>query len=333
MRHLIRRGMVRTGLVGLMLMLAGCFRSGSEQLQPSPIALTRSPVTQIAAVPEVSATTELPTLTPSETLPPGSVATLDLNQIATLPIGLPTIEPLPLFVDEGTPTPTPLPPLSQQSLATAAPLGQTGFLTPRLPMGFLTPDTPAPTPTGPAGLTLQAVPTSTPSGLITPTSLPGVDDPCIYIVESGDSPFAIAQSFEVRLADLLAVNPELDSDNPTIFPGDQLRLPTEGCFEVTPEAVVPINTLTPLIIGTQTGPTVPVGDGIAPTATIDSPFDSPATAAQPAGQQTHTVRSGDTLSTIAAQYGTTIQAIVNANNLSNPNALQIGQQLIIPAGS
>ena len=57
--------------------------------------------------------------------------------------------------------------------------------------------------------------------------------------------------------------------------------------------------------------------------------------AQPAHaqSQTHTVRRGETLSVIAARYGTTIQAIVQTNRLANPNTIYAGQRLIIPTGS
>lgn len=44
---------------------------------------------------------------------------------------------------------------------------------------------------------------------------------------------------------------------------------------------------------------------------------------------TYTVRSGDTLSKIAAQYGTTWQALATLNGLSNPNRLEVGQVLRI----
>jgi LysM repeat protein len=48
---------------------------------------------------------------------------------------------------------------------------------------------------------------------------------------------------------------------------------------------------------------------------------------------THVVVRGDTLSTIAAQYpGTRMSAIVEVNNLRNPNRLSINQRLIIPVG-
>lgn len=46
--------------------------------------------------------------------------------------------------------------------------------------------------------------------------------------------------------------------------------------------------------------------------------------------ETYTVQPGDTLSKIAAVYGTTVQAIAEANGISNPNLIAVGQQLIIP---
>lgn len=44
----------------------------------------------------------------------------------------------------------------------------------------------------------------------------------------------------------------------------------------------------------------------------------------------HTVRWGDTLSGIAWRYGTSVWAIVQANNLANPNWIYTGQKLYIP---
>lgn len=54
-------------------------------------------------------------------------------------------------------------------------------------------------------------------------------------------------------------------------------------------------------------------------------------AAKPAGQ-VHVVRAGDTLSGIAARYGTTSGAIARANRISNPNVIVIGRKLTIPGG-
>lgn len=47
------------------------------------------------------------------------------------------------------------------------------------------------------------------------------------------------------------------------------------------------------------------------------------------GSKTYTVKSGDTLSGIAARYGTTYQAIAAKNGISNPNLIYPGQVLTI----
>ena len=47
-------------------------------------------------------------------------------------------------------------------------------------------------------------------------------------------------------------------------------------------------------------------------------------------QRTHEVKPGDTLHTLAKKYGTTVAAIVKANNLPGPDAIKVGQRLIIP---
>ena len=42
------------------------------------------------------------------------------------------------------------------------------------------------------------------------------------------------------------------------------------------------------------------------------------------------VKPGDTLSGIAKMYGTTVQALMQANNIKNPNWIYVGQKLYIP---
>jgi len=46
---------------------------------------------------------------------------------------------------------------------------------------------------------------------------------------------------------------------------------------------------------------------------------------------THRVRSGETLSTIARRYGTSVSALMRANALASPNRLRVGQRLRVPA--
>ena len=51
------------------------------------------------------------------------------------------------------------------------------------------------------------------------------------------------------------------------------------------------------------------------------------------GPRIHVVRSGETLSAIAARYGTSVSAVVRANRLSNPNLIRVGARLRVPRGS
>ncbi len=44
----------------------------------------------------------------------------------------------------------------------------------------------------------------------------------------------------------------------------------------------------------------------------------------------HTVGAGQTLSEIASAYGVTMQAIIEANQLTNPDRLRVGDKLFIP---
>jgi LasA protease len=47
--------------------------------------------------------------------------------------------------------------------------------------------------------------------------------------------------------------------------------------------------------------------------------------------QVYFVQSGDTLSSIASRFGCTMEDLVEANGISDPNLLQVGQQLQIPS--
>jgi LysM repeat protein len=52
-----------------------------------------------------------------------------------------------------------------------------------------------------------------------------------------------------------------------------------------------------------------------------------------AGLGSYVVKSGDTLSAIAIENGTSVAALVTANNISNPNLIRVGQVLEIPGKS
>lgn len=73
----------------------------------------------------------------------------------------------------------------------------------------------------------------------------------------------------------------------------------------------------------------------SPGGTVSENAEQPSqpadeSAGEPTAQQTYTVRAGDTLSSIAHQYGVTVDAICQANEIVNPNLISLGQTLIIP---
>jgi LysM repeat protein len=65
-------------------------------------------------------------------------------------------------------------------------------------------------------------------------------------------------------------------------------------------------------------------------STASVAFAAPAVAA---GTTSYTVRSGDTLSSIATSYGTTVAALAAANGLANPDLIYAGQVLSLGAGA
>lgn len=64
---------------------------------------------------------------------------------------------------------------------------------------------------------------------------------------------------------------------------------------------------------------------ITPQATPASPI--PSATSPSATNNTYTIKYGDTLSAIAAQHGTTVDALAKLNNISNPNLISTGATL------
>jgi LysM repeat protein len=79
-------------------------------------------------------------------------------------------------------------------------------------------------------------------------------------------------------------------------------------------------------------PTKPAAPVVEPTPTPAAPKapKAPSKAAQKASPVTHVVVKGETLTGIAAHYKVTVDAIVKANKISNPNLIAVGQHLTIP---
>jgi len=73
-----------------------------------------------------------------------------------------------------------------------------------------------------------------------------------------------------------------------------------------------------------------VAETVPPEDISEIPAESPAEEAEEMPR--YTVQSGDTLGKISVEFDVDIPDILLANNMDNPNFLQVGQELIIPVG-
>lgn len=202
------------------------------------------------------------------------------------------------------------------------------------------PGTPLAVPTS-AG---QAAPEATPGGQV----VVPVGPTTTYAVQAGDTLFAIALQFNTDVDTLRRLN-NLSDD--TLQVGQQLVVPAPagqetqpGTAAQTPPAGAQITYVvrsgdTLSAIGARFGV---AWQDIAAANNISGPNYNiyrgqqlviPGVSATPTPatpSRTHTVQSGETLYSIAVQYGTTVQAILEANNLSDPNLIYKGQVLTIP---
>lgn len=63
---------------------------------------------------------------------------------------------------------------------------------------------------------------------------------------------------------------------------------------------------------------------------VEFPVKSATPATPTTTDEIYVVKSGDTLSGIAAKYGTTYQKLAAYNNIANPNVITVGQKIKIP---
>lgn len=130
-----------------------------------------------------------------------------------------------------------------------------------------------------------------------------------------------------------------EGQQPAVSPEDVELAPTSGVVVsvMTPTPVTRVEPATGSeeVVAASPVPIVDSAPGDTPTETaVLEPTAVPPTEAPPddSGSKTvwHTVQVGETLSLIASRYGTTVNAIVRANGISNPNQIVVGQRLKIP---
>jgi LysM repeat protein len=125
-----------------------------------------------------------------------------------------------------------------------------------------------------------------------------------------------------------------DSQQPTTIDNQQPtpgRPPAEAEMTETP-TTQPTSTGT-VVPATETPSPVPPTETPSPVPPTETPSPVPPTETpQPAARRTYVVKSGDTLRSIAAQFDVTVQALLEANDLTTAQAdsLRPGQELVIP---
>jgi LysM repeat protein len=257
---------------------------------------------------------------PAETLVTPTVESAAEGTITPVP---PTETPTNTPTPSSTPTPTltpsdtPIPPTATPVPPTATP---TNTPTPSsTPTPTLTPsDTPIP-------------PTATPT--LTPTPSPTLDRTqfpfqIIYTVRPGDFVARIARQFNSTIEAIIIANQLNESG--LIFVGQQLIIPLA---QLPTAAPTPTPTTAPTLTP-STAPTIVTAPPIVIVVTATPPPSPTATPIPPTSVSPtvlYVVQPGDSLSSIAVRFGTTVQAIAQANNILNFNLLFVGQRLVIPS--
>src|SRR5215211_2422162 len=164
-------------------------------------------------------------------------------------------------------------------------------------------------------------------------------------VVSGDTLRKIAERCGTTVSALQRANPEIGNGN-LIYPGQNLLLPgtvlgTDGGYVIY--IVARGDTLKGLATRFQStvdnimanNPSIKSANLIYEGQRLNIYAVAPGTTPPPpppSSGQTYYVQKGDTLRIIAARFGTTVDAILKINSISNPNVIYVGQAISIPAG-
>jgi LysM repeat protein len=119
-----------------------------------------------------------------------------------------------------------------------------------------------------------------------------------YTVQAGDNPYDIAQRFGVSVEELMDANDITDPGSLAV--GQKLVIPGQEPGQV------PEGTASP--------------EAEAPTAT-------------PSAEGGYIVQEGDYPGSIAEQFGISAEELMEANGITDPTSLIVGQELIIPTAT
>lgn len=197
------------------------------------------------------------------------------------------------------------------------------------------------------GITAEGAPTPTP-------------EPYRYVVEEGDSLGTIAQQFGVSAVSIMENNNMQDPNN--VFVGQVLLIPnyvppatTTSTSGETAASGTTDSAGSAQTTGQAVSHVVQPGEtlyGIAQKYGVDAnviaeannvtnrnqlrvgqKLEIPGITVRDAAAalgRVHIVQSGESLTAIAQLYGVTAEEVISFNNISNPDAIYVGQELVIP---
>ena len=163
-------------------------------------------------------------------------------------------------------------------------------------------ETPTPTLTYTPTATSTPTETATITATFTETPTATRSAPYTYIVQEGEFLATIAEQENLGddgVALILLLNPYNEETFTGIDPATQIVYPGQEILLPYPGMLLPTATAIPADLARGT-------------------------------ELTYTIQAGDTLAGIAALYNSTVEVIIEKNALEDPNAIFVGQQLIIP---
>ena len=165
----------------------------------------------------------------------------------------------------------------------------------------------------------------------------------IHVVQAGETLGSIAQRYGVTVQAIMAANGLTNAN--LVYVGQRLRIPggsggssggtASGIYVVkagdTLGAIAARYGTTVANLMALNGITNPSRIVVGQRLRVNG--SAPATGGSATGgSRVHVVARGDSLSAIAARYGTTVSAIMAANRIRSANLIIVGQRLAIPSG-
>ena len=170
--------------------------------------------------------------------------------------------------------------------------------------------------------------------------VPSTENTIVYTVKSGDTLSEIARDFGTTVSNIVSLNTFITNPN-LIYPGQQLTIKTSfGTSENTTniyivrrgdtlsEIALKYNTTVNRLVllnNIQNRNLIFPGQQII----IDS-SQSNMNMPNSCGKVIYKIKRGDTLSSLAIQYRSTVQEIAKLNNIANPNLIYAGAIIRIP---